>query len=78
MFVMDDLRAIAEKWRSIQGPNAVVSKHLKTGQLNLMVLISGSDEFVQIDLILGTSDWLKFAHHSSGKDHSPYKGVFIT
>jgi 8-oxo-dGTP pyrophosphatase MutT (NUDIX family) len=77
-FGLDDLRSIADKWRSIQGQNAVVSKHLKTGQLNLLAPIAGSDEFVQVDLILGPQDWLKFAHHSPGKDMSPYKGVFIS
>jgi len=77
-FDLDDLRSIANKWSNIQGQNAVASKHLKTGQLNLLVPIVNSNEFVQVDLILGPQDWLKFAHHSPGKDTSPYKGVFIS
>ena len=77
-FDLDDLRIIANKWSNIQGQNAVASKHLKIGQLNLLVPIVNSDEFVQVDLILGPRDWLKFAHHSPGKDTSFYKGVFIS
>ena len=77
-FDIQDLKNIAEKWRNIEGPEAVVSKHIKAGQLNLLVPIAGSNEYVQLDLILGPRDWLKFAHHSPGKDFSPYRGVFIS
>lgn len=45
--------------------------------LNMAWEIIGQDGYVQIDLMFGEVEWMKFTHWSPGLDNSKFKGVFI-
>lgn len=81
LFSIDDLKSIGDKWRKFN-PKYVNSTTIKSGQINLLspIVVDNklSDDLIQIDLILGPAQWLKFSHYSPGKDNSQYKGVFIS
>lgn len=72
------LRDIAEIVRQRSGNGYVNTKTLKGGQIQTVWAIVGQGGLVQVDFILGNTDWLKFTHYSPGKDRSPYKGVFVS
>jgi hypothetical protein len=75
-----DLAGIAARAQEILPRGHVKTKTLKGGQVQTAFPIMGDPRngLVQVDLIAGKADWLKFTHHSPGLDVSPYKGVMIS
>jgi len=75
--VLNNIAAIV---RQKLGAEYVVTDGLPGGQINVAWPILGNitNGLVQVDFIHGDAEWLKFSHHSPGKDVSPYKGVWIS
>lgn len=74
------LVSISERVRSKFGVEYSRTDGLNAGHLNLAIPIEGDEEngYIQVDLLLGQPEWMKFTHHSPGAEVSKYKGVFIS
>lgn len=70
------LRDVAEKLRNKN--IGLVTKGMRQGVINIAYPIYDSNDFIQIDLMVGNREFLKFSHYSPGLDMSPYKGVWIS
>lgn len=76
LFTREQFKALAAEGRKILGHDAVkTSLH----QTNMAVPIYGNSQngFIQVDLIYGKAEWLKFTHYSPGAA-SQFKGVFVS
>ena len=73
------LGEISNACRAFLGDKFVKYGGLKGGQLNSAWPIRGdaTNGYIQVDFIIGNTDWLKFSHRSPG-EASAYRGVYIS
>lgn len=76
MFSESDFEKLADDATSHFGENNVIAR-FNNGQINMSIPIPNTCDNVQVDLIYGNAEWLKFSHWSPG-DSSKWKGVFIS
>lgn len=76
----ETLVSISKAVRGKYGVEYTREDGLNAGHLNLAIPIEGDDAngLIQVDLLLGQPEWMKFTHHSPGNEVSQYKGVFIS
>lgn len=79
-FNKETLKAISRKVKATFGQDYSREDGLNAGHLNLAIPIEGDEAngYIQVDLLLGQPEWMKFTHHSPGSEVSKYKGVFIS
>lgn len=79
IFNKKSLLKIAEIFSNKLGPKFVTTKQINAGQLNTLfpILNDPNNGYIQIDFILGNTEYLKFSHYSAG-EKSNFKGVCYT
>ncbi len=75
-----NLRDFARRCREVLPNEQMSTKTMNGGQFQSAWPLCGdpTNGYVQVDFLSGDPEWLKFSHWSPGKDHSPWKGVFVS
>jgi hypothetical protein len=74
------LKDFSRRCREVLPNEQMSTKTLNGGQIQTAWPLCGdpANGYAQCDFLSGDPEWLKFSHWSPGKDHSPWKGVFIS